>query len=71
MMEENQKWECPKCKNHTYETDEIAATGTGLTKFINMQNRKFSVVTCDRCKYTEFYKGDTSMLSNILDIFGN
>ena len=64
-MEENQKWECPKCHNHTYETDEIAATGTGLTKFINMQNRKFSVVTCDRCKW------DTSMLSNILDIFGN
>ena len=50
---------------------EIAATGTGLTKFMNMQNRKFVAITCDRCKYTEFYKGESSMLSNILDILGN
>jgi len=66
-MEENKKWERPKWNNSTYETDEITTTGAGLTKFMNMQNRKFSTVTCSRFKYTEFYKGDTSMLSN----FGN
>ncbi|MBP97373.1 GTP-binding protein [Candidatus Poribacteria bacterium] len=70
-MEESKKWECPKCQNSTCQTDEIAATGTGLTKFMNMQNRKFVAITCDRCKYTEFYKGESSMLSNILDILGN
>ncbi len=70
-MEEQKKWECPKCNNSAYETDEIAATGTGLTKFMNMQNRKFTTGTCSRCKYTEFYKGEFSMLSNILDVFGN
>jgi hypothetical protein len=26
-------------------------------------------VTCKRCKYTEFYQADSSMLGNIFDLF--
>jgi len=65
------KYECPKCKNDSYETDEIRTTGGFLTKFFNIQNKKFTAITCTKCKYTEFYKGQSSMLGNVLDFFGN
>ncbi len=65
------KWECPKCKNDSYEMDEIRTTGGALSKFFNVQNKKFVAITCTKCKYTEFYKGETSTLGNIIDFFGN
>jgi hypothetical protein len=64
-------WECVKCGNEEFEAGQFAATGGGLTKFFNVQNKKFSTVTCERCKYTEIYKADTSTLFNVLDFFGN
>jgi len=54
-----------------FETDQFAATGGGLTKFFNIQNKKFTTVSCGQCKYTEIYKVDTSTLGNVLDFFGN
>jgi len=68
---EHENWECPKCRNKEFETDQFAATGGGLTKFFNIQSKKFSTITCTRCKYTEIYQASTSTLGNILDFFGN
>ena len=68
---QHKNWQCPKCQNKEFETDQFAATGGGLTKFFNIQNKKYSTVTCAQCKYTEIYKADTSTLGNVLDFFGN
>ena len=65
MQHEN--WQCPKCKNDRFETDRFAATGGGFAKMFDVQNKKFTTVTCTRCKYTEIYKTDTSGLENVLD----
>ena len=62
---------CPKCGNTTYEIGEMRATGGTLSKIFDVQNKKFSSVTCQRCSYTEFYKASTSALSNIFDFFTN
>lgn len=62
---------CPKCGNQEYETEQFAATGGGLSKFFDVQNKKFSTITCTKCMYTELYKADTSMLGNIFDLFTN
>lgn len=67
----SKRWACPKCGCTHYEVDEITSTGAGLTKFFNIQNRKYTAVTCRDCSYTEFYKGETSTLGNVLDFFGN
>jgi len=64
-------WNCPKCGHDRYETDEITATGGFFSKFFNIQNKKFTAVSCRNCRFTEFYKGSTSTLGNILDFFGN
>lgn len=63
----NNNWKCPKCSNTTYETDQFQATGGGFAKVFDVQNKKFTTVTCTRCKYTELYKASTSDLSNIFD----
>jgi len=66
---QHDNWECPKCGNKEYETGQFAATGGGLTKIFDIQNKKFTTVTCTNCRYTEIYQATTSTLSNILDLF--
>ncbi|AGB41329.1 putative nucleic-acid-binding protein containing a Zn-ribbon domain [Halobacteroides halobius DSM 5150] len=60
---------CPKCGNKNYESDTFSATGGGLSKVFDVQNKKFTTITCSKCGYTELYKNDTSTLSNIFDFF--
>ncbi len=62
---------CPKCNNHTYDVSEMRATGGTLSKIFDVQNKKITSVTCQRCSYTEFYKASTSALSNVFDFFTN
>jgi uncharacterized protein len=65
------RYECPKCRNTAFEIDEIRTTGNFLTKIFNIQNKKFSTVTCSRCQYTELFKTDSSTLGNIFDFLAD
>jgi predicted nucleic-acid-binding Zn-ribbon protein len=65
------KYTCAKCGSRKYETDNILTTGGFLAKIFDVQSQKFSAVICSRCRYTEIYKADTSMLGNIFDFFTN
>lgn len=62
---------CPKCGNTSCDIGEIRATGSFWHKIFDMQNRKFSSVTCNRCHYTEFYAAESSQLGTIFDLFTN
>ncbi|MEI8115516.1 MAG: zinc ribbon domain-containing protein [Bacteroidia bacterium] len=64
---EQSKYHCPKCGNVKAEADVIRTTGNGFSRFFNIQNRKFTVITCTKCQYSEFYKGTVSSLGNIAD----
>ncbi len=68
---EHKIWVCPKCDNNGYETGQFAATGGGLSKIFDVQSKKFSTVTCTKCKFTEIYQAETSALGNIFDLFTN
>ncbi len=62
-------WVCPKCGNQTYDTDQFQATGGTLSKLFDVQNKKFTTVSCTKCGYTELYRAETSDLENIFDLF--
>jgi len=62
---------CPKCGNTSYETGELRAAGGFLGKVFDVQSRRFTTVTCTRCKYTELFKASSSMLGNVFDLFTN
>ena len=67
----NLNYKCPKCGNRQYETSTIHVSGGFWSKIFDVQNKRFSAVSCTRCTYTEFYKGDTSTLGNVFDFFTN
>ena len=60
---------CAKCQNTECQTDEFRAAGGTFAKLFDVQNKKFTTVSCTACGYTEIYRGDTSMLGNIFDFF--
>lgn len=68
---EHTNYKCPKCGNRTFKTGQMRATGGTLSKIFDVQNQKFTSVTCERCTYTEFYKTKTSAISNVFDFFTN
>ena len=62
---------CPKCSNIEYEIGEFRAAGGFWTKIFDVQSRRFTTVTCSRCKYKEIFKAKSSMLGNVFDFFTN
>ncbi len=64
---ETKNWVCPKCANTTYEIDEFRATGGGFSRVFDVQNKKFTTVSCKHCGFTEIYKRKSSTAGNIFD----
>jgi len=62
---------CAKCGHRACEVVEVSATGGGIARFFDFQNRRFSAVVCERCKYTELYRTRASTLSKVLDFMGS
>jgi hypothetical protein len=58
---------CPKCGHAETEMDTISTTGSGLSKMFDIQNRKFTAVTCTNCGYTELYRAQSS--GDLVDLF--
>ncbi|MCY3738695.1 MAG: zinc ribbon domain-containing protein [Gemmatimonadaceae bacterium] len=63
------RFQCPKCRHTRCEIGEIRAAGGFWSKIFDVQNRKLSTVTCERCRYTELYAADSSTLGSVFDFF--
>ncbi|CAI8410932.1 MAG: Uncharacterised protein [Acidimicrobiales bacterium AG-410-I20] len=55
---QEKSFSCPKCHGNEYEAGQIRTTGSGLSRFLDLQNQKFGFVACTNCGYTEFYRMD-------------
>ena len=62
-----QMYQCPKCGNTTYVSDQFQATGGGFAKVFDVQNKRFITISCTNCGYTELYRAETSTGMNVLD----
>lgn len=63
---------CPKCGNESYTQDQLQATGGGLAKLMDVQNKRFITISCNQCGFTELYRAQTSTGMNVLDfLLGN
>ena len=51
--------------------EKVSMTSGGMSKFFNVQNQKFYVITCYKCSFSEFYRADVKAWENIIDFFGN
>ena len=68
-MADRVRYSCHRCGGTTCTVGEARITGGFWSKVFDVQGRKFSTVTCKRCKHTEFFQADRSTLSNIFDFF--
>ena len=66
-----QSYSCIKCHGTEYESGELRTSGSGISRIFNLQNQKYSTVSCNKCGYTELYKMDGSGFGNIIDLLGN
>ena len=62
---------CLKCGGTAYTTGEFRTTGSGITRFLNIQNQKYGTVTCSGCGYTEIYRIGGKGIGNVVDFFTN
>ena len=62
---------CNKCQGTEYRAGEIRTTGSGITRFLNIQNQKYGTISCAICGYTELYRLDGGGIGNILQLFTN
>ncbi|OMF38484.1 hypothetical protein BK133_02225 [Paenibacillus sp. FSL H8-0548] len=54
------EFSCSKCKHDECDINEVAMTGTGLSKVLNVQYQHYLFVSCMRCGFVEIY--DPSIL---------
>jgi predicted nucleic-acid-binding Zn-ribbon protein len=67
-----EKFDCPKCKHTGAKVDKLAMSGTGLSRFMDIQLNKFAFVSCLNCGFTEIYNlktlGKRDGLGDLIDI---
>ncbi len=66
-------FKCQKCGNLQAETGEIRTTGSGMSRYFNLQNQKFGFVACTECGYCEFYRNNEKDKGwkTVLDVLSN
>lgn len=59
---------CAKCNTTEFKSGEIRTTGSGISRFFNLQNQKFLTASCTNCGYTELFREDGGGVGNLFDI---
>jgi predicted nucleic-acid-binding Zn-ribbon protein len=71
------RFKCAKCHHTGAGVKSLAMTGTGLSRFLDLQHNRYVFASCNNCGYTEVYdldklSGGKDTVVNILDaIFGS
>lgn len=60
---------CPKYGHTEVSTNSISTTGSGLSKMFDIQTKKFPVVSCENCGYSELYKDVRNRGGDVVDAF--
>lgn len=67
-----EKFVCPKCEHQGANVDRLAMSGTGLSRLLEIQHKRFVFVSCENCGYTEVYNLKTlegkDNVGNLLEI---
>jgi len=50
-----QKFICPRCDHQQGHVERLAMSGTGLSRFLEIQAHRYAFVSCINCGYTEVF----------------
>ncbi|GIP40164.1 hypothetical protein J31TS4_34440 [Paenibacillus sp. J31TS4] len=68
------RFRCRKCRNDDCRIKEVAMTGTGLSKLLDIQHNHYLFVSCSGCGYVEVYDPEVleghkpGKLGSVLDL---
>jgi len=66
-MSDIPQYKCPKCGGNEALVDEIRTTGGAMSALFDVQNRRFTAVTCQKCSYTEFFRVSRDKITEVFD----
>lgn len=66
-MDQILKYKCPKCGTSQYETGQIWAAGSVVTRILGFHNKRFTFVSCNMCHFTEFYRVPGKKIGEVLN----
>jgi hypothetical protein len=51
----SQEFACARCKQHGAHVERLALSGTGFSRFFDIQPYRYAFVSCNNCGYTEIF----------------
>ncbi|QYK52271.1 MAG: hypothetical protein KF824_08375 [Fimbriimonadaceae bacterium] len=57
-------FKCPKCDGKKYSLSELRGAEGGIGAFFNLDNAIFTVVTCEKCGFSELFKCGLKMFKH-------
>jgi uncharacterized protein len=61
------KYVCPKCGSKNCTISTIWASRSIIAKFLDIQDRRYTTVSCSVCQYTELYHLPPKRLNEVLE----
>jgi predicted nucleic-acid-binding Zn-ribbon protein len=61
------KYTCPKCGSKQYEIGELWTVGSFWTRMFQIHNRRFTFISCQKCRYTELYKVPQKNIGEVIN----
>ena len=62
------EFRCPKCDHHLYVAGELRGAGGVFSAAFELSTEKFKYISCRKCGYTELYRADLSIGSQVFDL---
>jgi predicted nucleic-acid-binding Zn-ribbon protein len=50
-----EKFVCPRCEQQHGHVERLAMSGTGISRFLEIQAHRYAFVSCTNCGYTEVF----------------
>jgi predicted nucleic-acid-binding Zn-ribbon protein len=51
----SEQFVCAKCGSHGAHVEQLSMSGTGITRFLDVQPYRYAYASCENCGYTEVF----------------
>lgn len=63
------RYTCPKCGGKKYGVKGVVIQHSQLSQIFSLPGSRYTAVTCEKCKYTEFYNLQVQNIKESFDLF--
>ncbi|MFZ2286852.1 MAG: zinc ribbon domain-containing protein [Bacteroidales bacterium] len=63
------RYTCPKCSGKKYSVKGVVIQHSQASQIFNLPGTRYTAVTCEKCRYTEFYNTQVKNIKEAFDFF--